>query len=117
MVGISARNKAFACWGYRGRQCFFLCLATPKNTPISGVCQRTLANWNGSSENKKSAWLLALRTFANFFGSLYGAEGGTRQRGEKDSNQLAVLLDKLKEQGSYGDPVSGTLTRCARCLI
>lgn len=29
MVGISARNKAFACWGYRGRQCFFLCLATP----------------------------------------------------------------------------------------
>jgi len=57
------------------------------------------------------------RTFANFFGSLYGAEGGTRQRGEKDSNQLAVLLDKLKEQGSYGDPVSGPLTRCARCLI
>ena len=48
---------------------------------------------------------------------IYGAEGGTRQRGEKDSNQLAVLLDKLKEQGSYGDPVSGTLTRCARCLI
>ena len=42
-----------------------------------------------------------------------GAEGGTRQANEKDSNQLAVLLDKLKEQGSYGDPVSGTLTRCA----
>ena len=96
---------------------FFSALLPPKNTPRSGVCQRTLANWNGSLENKKSAWLLALRTFANFFGSLYGAEGGTRQRGEKDSNQLAVLLDKLKEQGSYGDPVSGTLTRCARCLI
>ena len=44
----------------------------------------------------------------------YGAEGGTRQLSEKDSNQLAVLLDKLKEQGSYSDPVSGTLTRCAR---
>ena len=45
---------------------------------------------------------------------IYGAEGGTRQLSEKDSNQLAVLLDKLKEQGSYSDPVSGTLTRCAR---
>ena len=44
---------------------------------------------------------------------LFGAEGGTRQLCEKDSNQLAVLLDKLKEQGSYGDPVSGTFTRCA----
>ena len=36
MVGISARNKAFACWGYRGRQYSFLCLTTPKIPPEMG---------------------------------------------------------------------------------
>ena len=56
----------------------------------------------------------AFRALRGFMRVVNGAEGGTRQLSEKDSNQLAVLLDKLKEQGSYSDPVSGTLTRCAR---
>ena len=85
--------------------------------PVFGV--EPLAPVFGVDPLKKQKVRLAigLADFLNFFGSLYGAEGGTRQANEKDSNQQAVLLDKLKEQGSYGDPVSGTLTRCAVYLF
>ena len=110
----SGWNKAFARWGYRERCSSFFCLATPKYTPTAGVCQKRLQDYSRVLQKIKVKPRKAFRALQGFMRVIIGAEGGTRQLSEKDSNQLAVLLDKLKEQGSYGDPVSGTLTCCAR---
>lgn len=99
----SGWNKAFARWGYRERCSSFFCLATPKYTPTAGVCQKRLQDYSRVLQKIKVKPRKAFRALQGFMRVIIGAEGGTRQANEKDSNQQAVLLDKLKEQGSYGD--------------